>query len=137
MQEIKLKSGATLKFGLAPFTEAKDLYQAVLKELKTVEIDETKPSQANMIKNLVCVGFSSREIESALVKCLSRCLYNGTKITSDTWEDERAREDYFEVQIEVIKGNIAPFVKSLSAELSSVYQTILGDLKSNTPTTQT
>lgn len=119
MREVKLPSGATLKVKAAPFSDSKALYQAVLKEMRGVELkSETRTME--LYKNLFCAGFSSKEIESTLVPCLERCTYNDHKIGPDTFEADKAREDYVTVCVEVAKENISPFLKSLYAECQRI-----------------
>lgn len=115
MTELKLPSGATLKLSPAPFGDAKALYQAVLEEMKSVEVSSTT-DLASLFKNLACVGFSSKKIDACLWECFKRCLYNDLKIDKDTFEPVEARDDYMLVSIAVAKENILPFVKSLYAE---------------------
>lgn len=124
MKEIDLPSGAKLKIQLAPFKEAKNLYQAALSELSFLKLDPKAEVDVNLFKDLFCVGFSSKKIEEALEPCMKRILYNGTKISDDTFESEKAREDYWTICFEVAKANISPFVKSLYAQ----YGHILADL---------
>lgn len=124
MKEIKLLSGAVLKITLSPFAESKALYQAILDEFKGIEI-KGNPEIGEIFKNMVCMGFSSRKIESALEVCFKRCTYDcgkgALKIDKDTFEPAENRQDYTQVCIEVAKENIAPFMKSLFAE----YQQLL------------
>ncbi len=128
LKEIVLPSGAILKIGLAPFSDAKTLYQAFLSELKSVQMSE-KSEATGLLKDLLCVGLSSKSIEAALAPCLKRCLYNDRKITDESiFESVEARGDYLQVCLEVAKENILPFVKSLFAEYSK--------LTSMTPSTQ-
>lgn len=135
MKEVTLNSGATLKMGVVPFVDAKAFYQAVLEEARSVSISEDQEIGANLIKDLFCTGFSSKKIDSCLKKCMDRCLYNGIRITDETWEPMEAREDYLQVCIEVAKETLAPFVKSLYAEFSTVMPMILGDLQLRQKTT--
>lgn len=118
MKHIKLASGADLGVGLAPLAEGKALFKAVCAEFKDIEIKGSDDINYNFIKNVFCSGFSSDRIEECTMACLKRCTYNGLKITEDTFEPEKAREDYIDVFINVISENIAPFLKGLSAELS-------------------
>jgi hypothetical protein len=123
--EVKLPSGATLKITPGSFLESKNLYQALLSELKVVKLDKeivTKMDEADLIKDLFCVGFSSPLIEAALWPCFKRCTYNPGKpgsadvrIDDATFEPIDAREDYIQVCVEVAKVNVAPFAKSLFA----------------------
>lgn len=123
MIEKKLPSGAILKIHVAPFSDAKALYQAVLKELKTVDV-KSKTEMASVFKDLACIGFSSKEIETALWKCFERCTYDSGKgdlrIDKDTFEPIESREDYIVVCMDVARENIFPFVKSLYAEFSAL-----------------
>jgi hypothetical protein len=128
MRKVKLPSGAELTINPAPFVDAKNLYQALLRELKEVQID-LKMEMANLYKELFCVGFSSPQIEGFLWKCLERCTYdNGKtgpmKIDGDTFEPLEAREDYMSVCTEVTKENVAPFVKTLFADYAQFSQMI-------------
>lgn len=112
--EVTLPSGAKLVIQLAPFAEAKALYQALLADLKEVEFSAATDFSA-LFKNIICAGFSSPRIEQCLYKCLARCLIDGVKISNDTFEPAERRGDYLTVCVEVMKANIAPFMKSLYA----------------------
>lgn len=131
LKEIKLPSGAVLRIHPAKFDESKELYQSVLEEAKGLVIS-SKTEMAGVYKDLFCIGFSSKKIESALWKCFPYCTYESgkgaLKIDSDTFEPIEARNDYLTVCMEVAKENILPFAKSLYAEYAGVIQTIL-----NTP----
>lgn len=117
---VKLPSGATLLLQSAPFAEAKALYQAMLKELKLVRLDEKAEVDVNFFKDLFCAGFASLEVEEALWKCIERCLYDKSKIIQETFEPLKNREDYFTVCFEVAKENVMPFTKSLYAQYNSI-----------------
>lgn len=119
MKELVCPSGAVLKLSAAPFANARDLWKAMLSEGKFIEL--TKESDIlNVCKDLFCASFSSPIIEEALWKCLQRCIYNSgkgdLKIDQTSFEDEKCREDYTFVCMEVIKENISPFLKNLSAQ---------------------
>lgn len=126
MKEIPLPSGALLKISHTPFSESKALYQALLEELKEVAVD-SKTDLTAMMKNVFCMGFSSKKVEAALSVCLKRCLYNELKIDDQTFEPASAREDYVKVCIEVVEENIRPFLKGLSVELKRVLLMIPSD----------
>ena len=118
MTKIDLPSGVELQIQPAPFADAKELYQAFLEELKGLQVDGAQNIDHNFIKNIFCIGLSSKKIEDKIWKCMSRCLYDKAKITPDTFEPEAARADYFDVLIEVAKINIMPFTKNLYAKFS-------------------
>lgn len=128
MKEVKLPSGAILKITPAIFEVSKALYQQVLKETKDIKMG-AGTDLASAYKDLFCVGFSSKEIESCLWECFKHCTYNSgkgdLKITKDTFEPVTARDDYMTVCMEVAKENILPFVKSLYAEYAPLLKTII------------
>jgi hypothetical protein len=133
LKQVKLDSGATLGITPSPFLDAKDLYQAVLRELRGIPI-KTKDELGELFKNFFVVGFSSLDVERCLWKCFERCTYDGgkgaLKIDKDTFEPVEARQDYMKVCLEVARENIDPFVKSLYAE----YRTLLAQMeKDDTP----
>jgi hypothetical protein len=136
MDSIKLPSGAELVITPAPFADSKSLYQAVLEELKEIKVSLQDDVNEDFVKNLFCVGFSSKKIESALEKCMKRATYNGLRIDAQTFEPIEARADYMQVCIEVAKVNIAPFVKGLFAEFSTIMGMVKDDLASRQQTTQ-
>lgn len=122
-EDLTLPSGARLKITLAPFTISKALYQAMLEELKGLKLDPQAEIDANLFKDIFCVGFSSKKIEAALHDCLKRVLYNDVRISDATFEDPAAREDYLPVLLEVARINIRPFTKNLlsvSTDLSAM-----------------
>jgi hypothetical protein len=131
---IALPSGAELKIDVAPFAVAKALYQSILEEMKAVQIDPEQEVDVNLFKDLFCVSFSSKKIELALKECMKRAIYNGARITDETWEPVEARDDYLKVCFEVAKENIAPFVKSLYAEYSHL-QEMLRSVPASRPQT--
>lgn len=118
MKEVKCPSGAVLKITPAPFADAKALYQALLKEGRGI-VFNSKQEWGEVLKDMLCTGFSSPEVETKLWVCLERCTYNGTgadlKITPDSFEPVSAREDFTMVCMEVARENVIPFAKSLYA----------------------
>jgi hypothetical protein len=137
MKEIKLPSGAILKITHTPFADSWAFNEAVLEEVKALNIN-SKTDVMEIYKSVLCVGFSSPKIKSALWKCFERCTYNSGKgefrITQDTFEPEEARQDYTQVCIEVAKYNIGPFVKAHSS-LFNQAQEILKNSQLSKPQT--
>ena len=129
MKKVTLPSGAELKISLAPFADGKALYQAVLSEMRGINLDPEAEVDVNLFKDLFCVSLASKKIEKALEKCLKRCLYNGKKITEETFESEEARGDYILVCTEVATENIVPFGKALIGKLSPILAKIKSTLK--------
>ncbi len=121
-ESINLPSGAKLLLVAAPFADAKDLYQAMLREVKGMKLDPREEIDVNFFKDIFCAGFSSKEIEQCLWKCFTRCLIDNSKITTDTFEPVDKRDDYFMVCFEIAKVNIMPFTKSLYAQYAHIFQ---------------
>lgn len=133
-EDILLPSGSKLKVTLAPFVVARALYQAVLEELKTFHIDGNDEFDINFFKDLFCTGFSSKKIEGCLDECLKRVLYNDRKVTLETWDDVKAREDYFDVLLEVARVNLAPFTRNLLSRYQGILENVDSFLKSSRKT---
>lgn len=131
-KEVKLDSGAVLKIQPGTFAESRALFQALMKEFKGVQFG-AKVELGAMLKDVLCSGVSSEEIERALWVCFKGCIYNNgkgdLKIDGDTFEPVAARADYFSVCIEVAKENVLPFGKSLYAEYQRVLAMIVKDQK--------
>lgn len=119
MEKKELPSGAELVINLAPFEEAFELTQALAEEFKSTNVSfgDTK----SLTKDVVCTAISSKKIMAAMWKCMARCTYNKFKITPEIFESEKAREDFFDVVMEVGTVNAGPFVRRLFAELSQAF----------------
>lgn len=124
LREVKLPSGATLKISVAPFEDAKNLYQAMLEELKALKLDPNADVDVNLYKDLLCAGLSSKKIEACLKKCLERVTIDDLKIDSQTFEPVEKRDDYLTVCFEVAQDNVQPFMKSLYAQYGRILVTI-------------
>jgi len=118
-ESIKLPSGAELRITLAPFADARALYQALLAEVRGVNVAGTEDVR-NLLKEIFCAGFSSKLVEACVWKCIERATYNNLKIIEDTFEPAKAREDYFTVFYEVTRENVLPFTKSLYVQLKAI-----------------
>lgn len=129
MKEITLHSGRELKINLAPFAVSKALYQAFLEEAKDVRMDGGIEVDIDLFKNLFCVAMSSKKIEACLWECMKRVTYNDFKITEETFEEEKAREDYIEVCLEVAKLNVAPFMKTLMQQYAPQLRALVSSLR--------
>lgn len=121
MREVKLPSKAVLKIGVAPFADSKRLYQALLRELRGVEI-KSKTEVSGVLKDLFCSGFASDAVDKCMKPCLERCTVNDLKIDDDTFEPVERRQDFMPVYMEVAKENVSPFLSSLYAEYKQVMQ---------------
>jgi len=124
MKECKMPSGARLRINIAPFTDAKELYQAVAEELKLVEVNYDDDLDVNMLKNLACSFLSSKRVERALIPCMNRCLYNDKKVSDEVFEDVEARQDYIECITMITWENIHPFVKAHFARFQDIFSKV-------------
>lgn len=106
---VQLPSGVEAIVNVAPFKDSNRLFQAISREWKgtTLNLDPKG------MTGLFFAALSSIDVEKALWPCLHRCLYNGEKITADTFEPEETREDFMPLCLEVIVDNVLPFMKGL------------------------
>ncbi len=131
-----LPSGAVLSLKIAPFSSSSRLLKAIALEAKGVALGfkielgigdpkvmlaklATQDLPVDLIKDALCQIIASEAVESALNDCLSRCLYAGQAITRDSFEPERARQDYFPATWEVMKLNLSPFFAGLASMSST------------------
>jgi hypothetical protein len=124
MRSIQLPSGAELKIGLAPFSEANALFKAVGVELKNLKVTLDTDLDVNLLKDVVCSAVASDKIESCIWDCMKKCVYNESRITKETFEPEEARQDYYVALFEVAKENLLPFTKSLSAQFADILKKV-------------
>jgi len=134
---ITLKSGSILEIGIAPFSTGTRLMKTIARELASVkfDLDATNLSNLsgqdiNVIKNAIFQLVQSEAVETAVLECAKRCLYNGEKITPQTFEPEDARQDYLPVVWEVMQANLSPFFKSLGLSSSANEKLTSDDQKS-------
>lgn len=125
--ERKLPSGAKLEITVADFATSKKLYMVVAEEALRLRVSSSAEMEA-VIKDLLCLAVSSEKIEAAIWACMSRCTYNGVKVTQDTFEPVEAREDYLAALFEVASENIRPFTKSLYARFREELQKLTSSL---------
>lgn len=111
-------SGAEIVISSASWGETTALRRAI-----NQHISEGLTSDANVMQLALKVE-SSKEVYDAVFSCLSRCTYNGSKITEATFEDENARQDYLDIVCACIDKNMEPFKKKHPSQLLA----FLGDL---------
>lgn len=124
---ITLESGAILTIQIAPFSLGWKLSQVIARELAqvrleldaSVDLKKLGGNDVNTLKNVAFQLLQSETLERAVFACMEKCLYNGQRITAQTFEPEDARQDYLPVAWEVIKVNLRPFVKNLGSLLSA------------------
>lgn len=128
MKEVKLPSGAVLRIGTPSFLEAKDVWQAAMKEAKALNLHVGDDFNLDFIKDLLIIGFSSPLVEEKVWTCFRHCTYNKVRIDDKTFESVEARQDYFTVFFEVAKEAVAPFTKGLFAGWSGLIKEITENL---------
>ena len=112
---ITLQSGAKLEITMLSVEAGFKLSQSVLREMKDVDIsgfnlNDIMSSDLTPLKNIVCHFIASDQMLSDLRPALDRTLYNGQKISNDTFESLESRSDYIIVLWEVLKYNLMPFL---------------------------
>ena len=122
MSKHTLPSGAILEITLAPFADANNLKKAIASEMKGLHLtSEMSLTDANFLKDAVFTAIASERILACVEQCFKRCTYNGLKINADTFEPAEARGDYDLICYEVVKENLLPFLKGLSAQLKDMF----------------
>ena len=112
---ITLQSGAKIEITMLSVEAGFKLSQSVLGEMKDVDIsgfnlNDIMSSDLTPLKNIVCHFIASDQMLSDLRPALDRALYNGQKISNDTFESLESRSDYIIVLWEVLKYNLMPFL---------------------------
>jgi hypothetical protein len=64
--------------------------------------------------------FVDPEVDKLLWECLQRCTYNKEKITKETFNDSKAKPNYYPIKCACLHKNIAPFMTALSSLLASL-----------------
>ena len=105
--EISLPSGATATINVAAWAAAKQLKKAIEREVATGGLN---------IPTILLVD-ASDAVDAALWPCLARCLYDGQKITEQTFDKAPARADYYDIVIACVKENLGPLAESLLSKL--------------------
>ena len=135
-KEFNLKSGAVLIITAAPFGEADELKDALLAEMKDLQVVDA--FQKLDLGKMVAGGAQAKDlpagifpimwkavlgaatdpaVKRALMKCAQRASYDGIKVNAALFDDPdkgtQAREDYYEICTRIVEVNVAPFFKRL------------------------
>lgn len=114
---------ALVNVGALPAEVVFPLKAAIEREFVKSGIDLAKlknDASALTFIPLVLAADSSPEVHDALFNCLARCTYNSEKITIDTFNDIKAREDYYDIIAELLTVNIWPFFKRAFSRFTSL-----------------
>lgn len=105
-------TGVKVVINPCSFQEAFRLKSAIQKALLKSGVSlETALEQD--ITSLILAIDSDEEIMERMFDCLRKSTYDGIKITKDTFEDESARGDLYDIFFQCLKVNIYPFFKPL------------------------
>ena len=130
MIDIKTQNGQKrLVVNCATTKEVKELKRVILKELTKYPLGlkllgndkDTFNKEVDFsgvfefIKNVIINIDTSEEFDSAIYACLSHCTYDSTNVINEQLFDnnEKAREDYYEIIFACIEANLKPFMISL------------------------
>ena len=131
MSELIFDNGSKADIKILPFQEAIELKNVLFKSIadSKISMNSLKGIQTDTLitielieplVNSVLFVDSNPKFNEVLMKCLGRCLYNGVKITYQTFEEIESREHYYPIVIELIKVNIIPFFKGLASRLQAL-----------------
>lgn len=112
MEYTSEETGAKIAINTCSFEDAFRLKSLIQKSLLDNNIQLDKALEEDILGIIMALD-SSKEVFEAMFKCLIKSTYNGIKITKETFEDEKARVDLYEIFFYCLKVNIYPFFKSL------------------------
>lgn len=126
MSELTVPSGAKVVINVGDFEDTIALKNAIMREASKsgALIGLNLSSDISKLASLAAVVDSSPEVYVAMWPCLSRCTYNGEKITKKTFEPVEARKDYYDIVIECVKVNVTPFFESVLSKFRDFQVTL-------------
>lgn len=133
-----VNGNAELILNEATFADCLILQSVIMEEAKKlkvdigeIELDFGGASVSNLldsIKDLFLNLMTSEKFDRIIFKCLSYCTYNNVKITKQLFDDvPESRADYYQIIKECVEINLAPFLKSLTSQLSTLLPTVTSD----------
>lgn len=128
MKEFTAINGAKVQINVADYRSVTLLRSCIEKAIIKANIKINLDSD---IFQLLLIVDSDEDVYKHLFHCLKRCTYNGQVINEDTFEDEKAREAYYEIVISCLEVNLKPFMSALILKL-----TTLGDLAAQSQKSQ-
>lgn len=131
MTEILTQNKVKAVISMAPFEDGIRLKNAIVNGLadsgiKIESLNMDADIDMSTILSAVMRLDGSEEVNKAIMACLERCTYNSEKITPHLFDDEKAREDYYEIVIDCVRVNIAPFFKGLASKLPKITENLMG-----------
>ena len=133
-----VNGNAELILNEATFADCIVLQSVIMEEAKKLKIDigeieldfggASVTALLDSIKDLFLNLMTSDKFDRIIFKCLASCTYNGIKITKQLFDDmPEARQDYYQIIKECVEINLAPFLKSLTSQLSTLLPTVTSD----------
>jgi hypothetical protein len=95
-------SGAEVEITVSSAETCGELFRLVLEKIEGKEF--SKLNSTDVMGLLL-----TPKIKEILFKCMEKATYNNERITKDTFEDEKRRQDYFPISEAVMTANISPF----------------------------
>ena len=127
-KEFTMPSGAKLHVSMAPFEDADELKNAILKAAKDLKMTEdilgiemsTLAQDAGALTQLMGTlinAATSPDIKQAVFRCAARASYDKRKVDNALFDDpelgEKAREDYYAICMKIAEVNVLPFFKKV------------------------
>lgn len=113
-------NNASVKINIASFQEAMALKNAIQKAFIESGVKIKAEDNLEDILYLIMSLDSNEQVNKEIFNCLKRCLYNNQKIIADIFEDEKVREDYYEIVYACLEVNLKPFIKALFSKLKDL-----------------
>lgn len=129
MKEYKLPSGKTMRYNISSFHKGTTLYQTILREARTLDLSSATELDEKLILQIGLLALSSTKIEEAILECCDKAVIDGEGFSKEYFEPEDNREDYIPALAEIAKANIMPFMKSLYAQFSTIFQKVKNDIQ--------
>lgn len=105
-------TGTKVVINPCSFQDAFRLKAAIQKALLKGNVSIEKALEED-ITSLILAIDSDEEIMERMFDCLKKSTYDGIKITKETFEEEAARGDLYDIFFQCLKVNIYPFFKPL------------------------
>jgi len=123
-KELKFDNGDEAVINIASFSNSLSLKNAISKSLlaQGVKLANIDINNVDSLLDAIFAADSDEAVNKAIFTCLAKSTYNKEKITFDIFEDEKARENYYEIVIECLKINLSPFLKPLISKLKAFFQ---------------
>lgn len=136
-KQLTSSKGLPIVLNYADMQDVEELIQLIAKKAKELNLESVVRSLTSfeefcqqdvqtllpLLQQIICDLESSKEFNTIVYNLLRVCTFNGIVITQQLFNDKpELREDYYTLKIEVVKFNLAPFLKKLSGKLQTISQ---------------